>query len=179
MDDFITRLKLQAKKCDFRDDRESNERVLEQFIAGIRHMELQKELLSTAQDFTTKQDLERDRTFEASIAHMRQLAEAQGTNVNAMRTFPIRKYHNCGSNHQNDTRDQCLAYGTICNNCGKPNHWGKVCRLTKQRRSGDRQQKRQFIPQQQSMTRRGHNGRQKGTVHSISGQSTECMDEHF
>ena len=61
----------------------------------------------------------------------------------------------------------------------KPNHWAKVCRLTKQRRSGDRQQKRQFRPQHQSMTRRGHNGRQKGTVHSISGQSTKCMDEHF
>ena len=28
------------------------------------------------------------------------------------------------------------------------------------------------------MTRRGHTGRQKGTVHSIRGQSTEYMDEH-
>ena len=77
VDDFITRLKLQTQKCDFRDDRASNERVLEQFIAGIRHMELQKELLSTAEDFTTEQALERSRTFETSITHMRQLAEAQ------------------------------------------------------------------------------------------------------
>ena len=105
VDDFITRLKLQTQKCDFCDDREANKRVLEQFIAGIRHMELQKELLSTAQDFTTEQALERGRTFEASIAHMRQLAEAQGTNVNAMRTCPIRKCHNCGSNHQKSSRD--------------------------------------------------------------------------
>ena len=59
-------------------------------------MELQKELMSTAQDFTTEQALERGRIFEASIPHMKQLAEAQGTNVNAMRTFPIRKGHNCG-----------------------------------------------------------------------------------
>ena len=29
------------------------------------------------------------------------------------------------------------------------------------------------------MTRRGHNGRQKVTVHSIRVQSTECMDENF
>ena len=75
VDDFITRLKLQAQKCDFHDDRQSSERVLEQFIAGIRHMELQKELLSTAQDFTIEQALERCRTFEASIAHMKQLAQ--------------------------------------------------------------------------------------------------------
>ena len=144
-------------------------------------MELQQELLSTAQDCTSEQALERGRTFEASIAHMKQLADAQGTNVNAMRIFPIRKCHNCGGSHQNDTRDQCSAYGTICNNCGKPNHWGKVCRLIKQRRSKsrDRQQNRQYRPRHQSMTRRGHNGRQKGTVHSIKGQSTECMDEHF
>jgi len=144
-------------------------------------MELQKELLSTVQDFTTEQALERGRTCEASIVHMRQLTEAQGTNVNATRTFPIRKCHNCGGNHQNYTWDQCPAYGTIYNNCGKPNHWDKVCNLTTQRRSKprDRQQKRQFKPQHQSMTRRGHNGRQKGTVHSIRGQSTKCMDEHF
>jgi len=46
--------------------RASNERVLEQFIAGIRHTELQNELLSTAQDFSTEPALERDRTYEAS-----------------------------------------------------------------------------------------------------------------
>ena len=87
-------------------------------------MELQKELLSTAHVQQNKPWNE-VLTFEVSIAHMKQLAEAQGTNVNAMRTFPIRKCHNCGGNHQNDTRDQCPAYGTICNNCGKPNHWSK------------------------------------------------------
>ena len=68
----MTRVKLQAHQCDFRDDRESNGRVLEQFIAGIRHTELQKELLSTAataQDFTTEQAVERGRTYEASIPH--------------------------------------------------------------------------------------------------------------
>jgi len=108
------------------------------------------------------------RTFEASIAHMRQLADAQGTNVNAMRIFPKRKCHNCGGNHQNDTRDPCPTYGTTCNNCGKPNHWDKVCRLTKQRRSKSRESKRQFRPQHQSKTRHGHNG-----------QSTECMDDNF
>ena len=118
-------------------------------------MELQKELLGTARYFTTEQALEPDRTFEASIAHIRQLAEAQGTHVKAMRTLPIRKCHTCGGNHQNDTLDQCPAYGTIFNNCDKPNHWGKLSRLIKQRRSKsrDRQQKRQFRSQHQSMTR--------------------------
>ena len=140
------------------------------------HGSATKKLLSTAQDFTTEQALEQGRTFEASIVHMRQLAETQGTNVNAMRTFPIRKCNNCGGSYQNDTRDQCPAYGTICN------HLGKVCRLKKQRRSsksGDRQQKTQFRPQHQSMTRRGHNGRQKGTVHSIKGQSTELCSKIY
>ena len=106
-------------------------------------MELQKELLGTARHFTTEQTLERARTFEAS------------TNVNAMRTLPIRKCHNCCGNQQNDSLDQCPAYGAICNNCDKPNHWGKFSRLIKQRRSKsrDRQQKRQFRSQHQSMTR--------------------------
>ena len=36
-DDFISRLKLQAYTCAFRDDKELHERVIEQFIAGTRH----------------------------------------------------------------------------------------------------------------------------------------------
>jgi len=58
VDDFMTRLKLQ-------------------YIAGIRHTELQKELFSIAQDFTAEEALDPGRTYEASITHMKQLAEAQ------------------------------------------------------------------------------------------------------
>ena len=34
-----------AQRCDLRDGREINERVLEQFIFGIKHIELQKDPL--------------------------------------------------------------------------------------------------------------------------------------
>ena len=46
MGDFMTRLKLQAQIYDFRDDSETKERVLEQFISVTKHTELQKHLLS-------------------------------------------------------------------------------------------------------------------------------------
>ena len=44
-DDFVSRLRLQAYDCEFRDDVDLQERVIEQFVAGTKYPELQKELL--------------------------------------------------------------------------------------------------------------------------------------
>ena len=65
------RLKLQAQICDFRDARESNESVQEQFIVGIRHPELHTDVLSTDKTDTAEQATERSRMYEASISHMK------------------------------------------------------------------------------------------------------------
>ena len=89
MDNFRTQLKLPALKCDFRDNRESNERVLAECIVGIICAELQTDLLSIYKEFTTGQV---GRTYEALISYMKQLAEAQGTDViNGVITFPVKK----------------------------------------------------------------------------------------
>ena len=43
IDDFVARCKVQAAKCAFRDQQESEDRVFEQIIAGICHTEIQKD----------------------------------------------------------------------------------------------------------------------------------------
>ena len=53
MDDFMSRIKLQAFKCEFGDTFE--ERVIEQIIAGIRDPDLQKVLLGKDKTLTLKQ----------------------------------------------------------------------------------------------------------------------------
>lgn len=77
IDDYVSRLKLQAYKCQLRDDEEIQTRVIEQLIAGTRHADLQKDLLQKPITLTIEQALELGRTHEASLAHMKDLAELQ------------------------------------------------------------------------------------------------------
>eukprot|EP00057_Strongylocentrotus_purpuratus_P020224 XP_011674698.1 PREDICTED: uncharacterized protein LOC105443347 [Strongylocentrotus purpuratus] len=133
-DDYISRLKLQAYDCEFRDDTELQERIIEQFITGTRYPELQKDLLGKSKSLTLTQMLELSRTFEASQMHMAQLAEVQthiqpaSIDVVRRKTNTSNKCPNCGGNHARSPREACPAYGTKCNSCGKLNHWRSVCR---------------------------------------------------
>ena len=79
IDDFTARCKIQAFKCSFRGDDEISNRVIEQIIDGTRHMEVQKELLGKPKTLTLEQALDEGRKHEASVSHMKQLAEAQGS----------------------------------------------------------------------------------------------------
>eukprot|EP00057_Strongylocentrotus_purpuratus_P014994 XP_011669468.1 PREDICTED: uncharacterized protein LOC105440709 [Strongylocentrotus purpuratus] len=133
-DDYISRLKLQAYDCEFRDDTELQERIIEQFITGTRYPELQKDLLGKNKSLTLTQMLELSRTFEASQMHMAQLAQVQthiqpaSIDVVRRKTNTSNKCPNCGGNHARSPREACPAYGTKCNSCGKLNHWRSVCR---------------------------------------------------
>ena len=49
IDDFLGRWRLQAQKGKFRDQREMEERIIDQIIAGTKFSELQKQLLSKRQ----------------------------------------------------------------------------------------------------------------------------------
>ena len=44
VDEYMMRCKLQAKKCNFRDVIETDERLVEQLIIGIRHSKMQEKL---------------------------------------------------------------------------------------------------------------------------------------
>ena len=43
IDDFLVRCRLQAQKCKFRNEREMEERIIDQIIAGTKFRELQKQ----------------------------------------------------------------------------------------------------------------------------------------
>ncbi|XP_030855067.1 uncharacterized protein K02A2.6-like [Strongylocentrotus purpuratus] len=117
-DDYISRLKLQAYDCEFRDDTELQERIIEQFITGTRYPELQKDLLGKSKSLTLTQMLELSRTFEASLMHMAQLAQVQthiqpaSIDVVRRKTNTSSKCPNCGGNHARSPREACPAYGT-------------------------------------------------------------------
>ena len=67
IDDFISRLKLQAYKCDFKDEDEMKSRIVDQLIAGTRYPELQKKLLGKPKTLTLDQAIDQGRTHEAAV----------------------------------------------------------------------------------------------------------------
>ena len=151
IDDFIGRLKLQAQMCEFRDT-DYEERLIEQAIAGLSHSEPQKKLLGKGLDLTFVTLMNICHTHEASLKHMKQLAEIQGaansqsltSSVDAFKSKGnqqgppmIKDCRNCGRSHP---RNKCPAYGATCNFCKKLNHYEKVC-FAKKRGSSVNQQK--------------------------------------
>ena len=55
---IFSRLKLHAQKCVLKDDDEFQDRVIEQFIAGVKYTEVQKELLGKDKTLTVQQTLD-------------------------------------------------------------------------------------------------------------------------
>ena len=147
IDDFIARCRLQSSKCCF-SDAEKEDRILDQVIAGIKHQELKKELLSKDATYTLSQALDLGRTYEASIRHMKSVAQAKTSDqvtINAFKNESYQKCQNCGRRHAKQPRNACPAYGTICNACQKRNHWQVMCRTVQnaEQKSDTNQHKQQ------------------------------------
>ena len=124
IDNFVARCKLQAKKCKFRDNQETEERLIEQVITGTRHSELQKLLLSKGIEL--QEALNSGRTHKTSLNHMKQMAEIQGGDSQEINTIEQSNCKRCGNTHGYQ-KGKCPAWGTTCSACGKKNHWSKMC----------------------------------------------------
>ena len=103
IDDFLARCRLQAHKCKFRDERELEERVIDQLIVGTKFPELQKQQLSKNETMTMTMPevLNMCRSYETSIEYMKKMGELQRKSEN-----PIN-----GIKHRHKGTD-------ICGRCG-------------------------------------------------------------
>ncbi|KAI8490629.1 hypothetical protein Bbelb_318970 [Branchiostoma belcheri] len=150
IDDYVARLKNVAKKCKFKDDAETKDRLVDQLIWGCIHKKVQKTLVGKP-DLTLKDAMDTARAFEAAQKQMSSLSMQTGTSssnrVDAVskKTYQAgskqkqphmyktykqstKSCRYCGNTHEFGDRAKCPAYGSNCNACGKPNHWGKMCR---------------------------------------------------
>ena len=66
IDDFLARCRLQAQKCKIREEREMEERIIDQIIAEIKFPELQKQLLSKNEAVFMSEVFNTYRNYEAS-----------------------------------------------------------------------------------------------------------------
>ena len=169
IDDFSARCRLQAEKCEFRDAEEKEDRIIEQIISGIRHPEVQKELLAQDKAMTLDTAMTICRNYEASILHMKQLNTVQGASKSVdihylkqhgqdKRGRKQKQCPNCGDSHP---RDSCPARNSICSFCQIKGHWRKVCQS--RRRSHHSRQRRE-----QSQSKRQHGKQQNKAVHAVT-----------
>ena len=106
IDDFLARCRLPAQKCKFRDEREMEERIIDQIIAGTKFLELQKQLLSKNVAMSISEVFNTCRSYEVSINYMRQMDELQGKFDNQISAIKHRltdtdNCGKCGLNHKN------------------------------------------------------------------------------
>ena len=74
VDEFMTRCKTQARKCKFRDTTETEERLIEQLVVGVRHGKVQEKLLCRDEALTLDAAMDVARTHEATLANMEQFS---------------------------------------------------------------------------------------------------------
>ena len=167
LDDFVTRARTLALKCQFTDV-ELNERMLELIIASTPYDSFRKDLLGKPIGYTTAETLQEGRKYEAITAGNAQLQQmARVTEeVHSMRTHD-RKCNNCGTNHK---PRQCPAYRDACNSCGAIGHWEKCCRKKRQN-----QQTRK--PSDSGTQRRSHSSkRNKYGKHNKGNEAAHSLE---
>ena len=139
VNDFISRIKHLAAKCQFRDNAEVEDRVLDQLIWGSKNPDVQKSLITRDKMLTLATAVEIARSHEATSKHMKTLTERstsyqEGKNIDSIRKEQERKFCNkCRKQHPQHPRNKCPAYGSTCLKCDKANHWQSVCRSSKRK----------------------------------------------
>ncbi len=132
IDDYIARLRLQANRCDFKDN--YDQAVIEQLIEGTNSTKVRKTLLAKDSTLTLDAAIEVARLEESANKSMKIMNDSSKAtnNVDAIQTDSKKsgsdQCTHCGRTDHKFDRSVCPAIGTICNKCKKPNHWQKVCR---------------------------------------------------
>ena len=117
MDGFISRLNILAAKCQFRDNIEVEDRVLDQFIWWSRNPDIKKSLINRDKSLTLAAAIEIARSHEATSKHVKTLAVSsksyqEDRSIDAISKDQEREFcNNCGKQR---LRNKCPAYGTSC-----------------------------------------------------------------
>ena len=72
--------------------------------------------------------VELGKTHEATLLHMKELAQVQRDDAMVYEVRSEETCGNCGRFHSKSPRNKCPAYGTTCRRCKKRNHWEKMCK---------------------------------------------------
>ena len=117
VDDFVTRARTQALKCEF-EESELEERIIELMIASTPIEAFQRELLGKAKGYKLTDGLAEGRRFEAILAGRQEIQKRTSTPLNNVDQAG-QACGNCGRAHPPRA---CPAYKDTCKFCGKIGH---------------------------------------------------------
>lgn len=194
LDDFVTRARTHALRCEFTDD-ELKERIIEIVIAGTAIDDYRRDLLGKDATLTLDQALTLGQQHEAAVKGTKQLrglkmelsssTVATVDHVAARRSSTSRtksigqKCRNCGRSH---LPRECPAFGTKCDVCHTMGHWKKCCRKAKLSMSdGDRQTQKQRSTRSSKQLHEVAEGESLDTdsaSHGFDGVHLSAVDAH-
>ena len=150
-DSYMSQLRLSLPECKYRND--SDELLKDQFIFGLYNKEIQDHLLGEISETDNSvKALYEARKIESKLAQRKMLGivtpaalsvEAihrgfRNKSKSKSKGFKTQTDYTdcrfCGKSHD---RGQCPAYGKVCNNCGRKNHFEQNVDLS-QRSNSDR-----------------------------------------
>ena len=168
-DDFITRTRTLALKCDF-GETELNERLVELVIASTPHEGLRKDLLGKPKGFTIAEMLVEGRKYEALAAGQEQLQHLGGQNID-VHAHSYSKERTCSKCDTIHKPRQCPAYHDNCNFCGTKGHWERCCRKKKrQGQQKDGKLQRRHQAEQKNPNRKGPRHRRLKKVDAVESE---------
>ena len=139
-DTYMSQLRLSLPECKYRND--SDELLKDQFIFGLFNKEIQDHLLGEISETDNSvKALYEARRIESKLALRKMLGivTPAALSVEAIhRSFKNKSKSRSQSNTQTDYTDckfcgkshdkgKCPAYGKVCNNCGRKNHFESKC----------------------------------------------------
>lgn len=146
LDDFITRARTLAHKCDFTDE-ELSKRLIKLIIFSTPYEAVRNELYSKAKGYSIANVLNEGRKYEALTAGNEQLNQLGKPKTE--RIDNVNRGRTCGNYNTSHKRRQWPAYNDECSACGSKGHWD-VEML--QKGKTQRPQKKRQAPQQFSQT---------------------------
>ena len=138
-DQYRTALLKLAEGCNFQTIT-PDEILRDRLVFGIKDNRARERLLRKSK-LTLADTDEICHPAESMLAQIKVVDDSTGTAVNAIKPDQEqsnaktsgdgrgpRECWNCGRKHEHFKREQCPAYGKICNKCHKPNHFAVKCR---------------------------------------------------
>ena len=152
VDSFMTRARVLAEDCEYKD---KEEKLIDTLILGVLSIDVRSKLLTKDSALKLNDAMKMARAEEATQKHMSALQETK--TIGAMKSTPrtqscqqnkpnystqpkrppfmrqnVKQQQGCLNCRPYQQRDiTCPAHKATCNFCGKKGHWEKVC-ITKQ-----------------------------------------------
>ena len=139
IDQFCTRLRKEAPRCEFGDEARVEREIKTQILAKYKNKYVRTRALE--KERTLDQLLELIRNLELSEARSNEISQQQASGVHRVeqrrgtRSDRTTLCYNCGYPWPHD--GECPAAGKECRRCGKMNHFAQCCNTSPRTHTGE------------------------------------------